>query len=773
MADPLYDKDAQEESSPEPTIVEDKDRQLLNAIKQAEQTAYGSDGDSELNNSRARAIDDYLGKPYGNEIEGRSQVVSRDVHDTIEWIKPSLIRIFTSGDEVARFDPQNEEDEASGRAQQETDYINYIVQEKQSPSWVSLVYEWFTDALMTKNAYALGYWSTKRQVETERYANLSDDELALLAQDPNVEIMQHTPRPADIPPQPGLPPPMLHDVVIRRPREEKGVKICILPPERCLVSEDVSGMSVRCANFFQYWEEVTISSLREMGFNVADDIPDDSGNDDTEEDQARDIYSEQGGENDTDPAMRKVKLRTTWIKFDYDGDGVAEHRYTMTVGDTILYNDQCSGVPVAAIVPTPMPHRHPGLSVRDAIEDLQLIKTAIWRSTLDNFYLANNGRTAISDKVNLDDMLTSRPGGVVRVGQGGIPGNEIFPFQQPFVAAQALTVLDYIDKTRDARTGAGQAFTGVDPNALNEAHSGIALNQLASQAAQRVELIARVFAEGVKELFLIVHELIIKHGHQAEVVRLRNKWVTIDPSQWKKRQDMRISVGLGTGNKEQMMVSLQMIGQAQEKVLPLGLVKPHQIYNTLAELTKAAGFSSPQKFWTEPDENAEMPQPGPPIELQTAQIYSQTEIAKAQIKEQGDTERKRIELESKERIAAAEIAAKQEQTVLEGQVKQTLQQTDIMHDSQKHQDTMMLKREEKPQPVNLDTSGVVAVVEKRLEQFAQQQAQEMTQAVQAIVQQVDQMVRSSNNFDEVIVRDKSGRALGKKRVPAGTLKDLH
>lgn len=624
------------------------DTAFLAAIRSAESTAYGGEDDGGLSTERAASIDDYLGRPYGNEQEGRSQVISRDVYDTIEWIKPSLLRIFTSGDEVARFDPVGPEDEEA--AQQESDYINHVIQDKNP--WFAIAYEWFTDALMTKNAYAMAYWDTSKQVETEQYTGITDDQLAMMLMDGQVELVEHSAEPGQMQGPMGEPAGMLHDVKVRRTHEYKGVKICVLPPERCLVSEAVPSMSVRSADFFEYWESKTISEVRQMGFDIPDDIKDSAGEAETLEDTARDQFDENQHRNDSkpnDPSLRKVRVRMVWIKFDYDGDGIAEHRRAIVIGNRILSNEDSTGVQVAAIVPTPFPHRHPGLSVRDMVTDLQGIKTDILRATLDNLALANNGRTGISDKVNLDDMLTSRPGGVVRVEGGGVPSQHIMPFVHPFVAGQSLTVLQYLDQVREARTGTSQAFTGVDANSLEKSHSGVAIAQLTSAAAQRVETIARVFAEGVKELFLIVHELCLKHGHQEQVVRLKGKWVTVDPSQWKRRNDMRISVGLGTGNKEQLMVNVSGILQMQKEAIQIGATSPKKIYNALVEFTKAAGFPSPEKFWDEPPEGP-MQQPPNPEE-----IKAKTQLAQEEMRQRGETERTLMEIQSKERIELARI----------------------------------------------------------------------------------------------------------------------
>ncbi len=713
---------------------------LLGAIRDAEANAYGSEQDGELSQDRARSIDDYLGKPYGNEVEGRSQVVSRDVYDTIEWIKPSLLRIFTSGDEVAKFEPEGPEDEQACR--QETDYINYILKEKNP--WFNICYEWFTDGLLTKNAYAHAYWDTTKTVEKEEYNGITDEQLSMLIND-EVEILEDEASPMPMPPemaamylQANQPIPQVHDVTIKRVKERAGVKVCVLPPERCTVAESVTGMSVRDADYFGYWELKSISEIRKMGFDIPDDIADDVGNVDGEEETARDVYDEQtyrSLEGGNDPSNRKVCLRMCWIKFDYDGDGIAELRYVMRVGETILYNEECSGIPVAGIVPTPMPHRHPGLSVRDMVTDLQEIKTAIWRGSLDNLYLGNNGRYGVSDKVNLSDMLNSRPGGLVRV-KDGIPSQEIMPFVHPTTIGPALQMMEYTDSIRQSRTGTSSQFTGVDSNVISKSHSGIAINQLQSSAAQRVEMIARVFAEGVKELCLIVHELCIKHNHQKEVVKLRNQWVTVNPSQWKKRMDMKLSVGLGTGNKEQLMNNLMVIYTAQKEMLPLGVTDPMKIYNTLSELTKAAGFPSEDKFWMEP----KGPPPTPPnpdavkaqAQLQIEQMKVQADAQKIQFQAQADEKKAQMQLQHEQIRSANDVAIEQEKikaqmelerwkAELEAQV--TLQKTQMELEAKKQIEAMKAAIPKEP-PVSInndpkgDFSGAMAEMTKaQQEQF--------------------------------------------------------
>jgi hypothetical protein len=733
---------------------------LLSAIEEREDTSYGGDSDPS-SVERSRAIDYYLGRPFGNEVEGRSQVVSKDVSDTIEWIKPSLLNIFAGGDEVVKFDPVGPEDEEA--AKQESDYINHIVQKKNP--WFSICYEWFTDALLTRNAYALATWEDKRESTLEKYQGLTEDQLVLIANDKEVQIVAHNAYPVEpLAPLPVGPmgepmqPPMLHDVDVRRVSGYACVKIHVLPPERCKVAESTRGVSVREAEFFEYWEQKSISDLRSMGYDVPDDI-DDSGAAETETliDQARNIDQQASieAEEFVDPAMRKVTCRWVWIKHDYDEDGISEYRHVAVVGRTVLWNEETTGVPVATIVPTPLPHRHMGHSVYDAINDLQLIKSAMLRQIVDNTYLQNNGRYAISDKVNLDDMLTSRPGGVVRV-KGGIPGNEIMPLQHPFFATQAINVVEYIDQIRQNRTGTSNYFTGVDQNALNKTAAGTSMLQTA--AAQRVELIARVFAEGVKELVHIVHELTLKHGTSQEKVQLRGKWVTVDPRQWKKRYDMTISVGLGAGNRQSQLAALQQVLMLQKEALPMGLTTPSKMYSALTEFTKAAGFTSGEKFWNDPAVNPPpQPQPDPKLMIEAERV--QVEKGRLQL----DTQR----AEHEARMAEENLLLNREKAVAEVGIEDkgleiqretaaltahTQREVKGMEVSSKERMEVHRAEAQKDDSIEQFKAAAMEVVQKAKESKGDD-------SISQLMKGLDQAIKAMN-APKKIVRDDKGKAIG-------------
>lgn len=700
---------------------------IINAIEGYESAATKG---GQLQVERAQAMDYYLGRAFGNEVDGRSQVVSHDVADTLEWIKPSLLRIFTSGDEIVRFDPVGPEDVEG--AQQETDFVNFVITQKND--WFRTAYVWFMDALLQKNGYVKAWYDEKTDVSKERYEGLSEDQFAFIAKDEEFEILEHSAQPDPVALmqlqqaqqagmlQPGVTPevPQIHTVVGQKKKTYGCVKFIELPPERCIVANSTQSVDLdeNCP-FFEHWEMKTISSLREEGFEVPDDIGDEVATFTETEDQARDRFNEnQVGmpDDNNDPSMRRVKVRECWIRFDQDGDGIAELRHVIAVGRSELLNEECDDIPAASLTPIIMPHRHVGISVADCIVDLQLIKSTLLRGFLDNLYLANNGRYGIdAEKVNLDDMLTSRPGGVVRTQ--GNPGAAIMPLTHQSNFAPVLQGLEYIDSVRENRTGVTKYNQGLDANSLNKTATGI--SQIMNAAQARIELIARVFAEtGVKRLFSIVHQLTMKHAKKPEVMRLRNKWIPVDPRQWKKRQDMTISVGLGTGNKEQMLAHLQNIIALQGQLMPLGLASPKTIHHAAEKLTQNAGFRDADAFWVQPQEGQQQPPPpDPAVEAKKAELQLQAQESQQALQMKQQEHQATVAMEREK------LALEREKAAVEAQAMREKVAAEIQLARERAMAEMQLARERSEAEIDLARQRAIADAQIRRESNAQKASQ--------------------------------------------------
>jgi len=445
---------------------------LNSAINSYSDQAYGSDQDSELSRIRSLSIQAYSGVNMEPAPEGRSQVVDWTVFETIQWILPALIRIFAAGDDIVEFEPTGPDDEDG--AKQESQYLNYQVTQKNN--WFLTCLTWFQDALLTENAYCLVFMEEKLQPETERYEGQTEEQLTMLLDD-DVEIIDQNqfddpddegslinPETQELVQteeeaiqavelykalgvQPVIEFQQLYDINIRKVKAKQCLSFKVLPPERCKVGKDTTSFTLDGANYFEYWDETTISDLRKDGFEVEDDISDDSTAD-TQEDFSRDERLETTRDMDsTDPSMRQVQVRYIWIRYDYDEDGIAELQYVVRVGNTILKREEVSRIPVSSIVPFIATHRHQGYSVTDLTFDIQRIKTKILRSGLDSLELALNPGHVVSGKVTIDDMLTSRAGRIVRLKGDAIPGEgHILPLTTEFVFPQAQAGLQQLQQ---------------------------------------------------------------------------------------------------------------------------------------------------------------------------------------------------------------------------------------------------------------------------------------------------------------------------------------
>mgnify|MGYP000845475831 FL=1 len=630
--------------------------QLLAALENAEGLA---DRSGDLGADRSRNLDFYHGKPLGNEVEGRSVAISRDVFEVVEGVKPSLLRIFAGGDEVVRFEPRGPEDEA--QAKQETDYINYVCTEKNN--WFLVASGWFHDALVQKVGYVKAYHDESDDLTKETYRNLSDDEFALLGQSLGDEAKSIAHEAQEI-----IAPDMIrtvHHVQIERTKKTGQVRICNLAPESVRVSHTATSVSTQDLDFIEHREYKTISELRLAGFDVADDLSDSGSDGQDWEAETRDQYSilRQSEGDESDPSMRRVLVREAWMRVDFDGDGKAELRHVVVVGDTFLVNEEADFIPIAAITPVILPHQHTGLCPADAVLDIQIINTLLLRGGLDNLYLRNNGRYAVDQaRVNLDDMLVSRPGGIVRTS--GDPQSAIFPLQHPTNAADALQMMEMMAASRETRTGITRYNQGLDADSLNKTATGV--SNIMQAAQQRIELIARTFAEtGVKDLFRIVHAITLKHARQQEIVRIRNEWTPVDPRSWVKRQDLSTSVGLGTGMKEQQaMMLLQIIGNAAA----MGVTTPDRVYNAFKRAFQALGYKNAEEFLADPSKQPpQQPPPDPKVELEKAKL--QFEQQKTQMEMQAEAQRSQMQMQLEQQQAAARAQFDQWKAQMEAQTQ--------------------------------------------------------------------------------------------------------
>jgi hypothetical protein len=333
----------------------------------------------------------------------------------------------------------------------------------------------------------------------------------------------------------------------------------------------------------------------------------------------------------------------------------------------------------------------------------------------------------------------------------------VFPLTTENVFPAAIAGLEYMGQVLEGRTGVSRAFAGVDPSTLNKGNSsGVAINQLSTMASQRVEQIARIFASGVEYLFSVAHELIIKSGHQAEVVKLRGQWVNVDPTTWKSGRDMKIVVGYGAGNKDALVARLALILQQQKESLAMGLrvASEQNIYESQVELTKASDFSAPQRFWTDP---STLPPPQPPDPTKDPVFVME------QMKKSFDQQMAQMKIESEERIKHAELLAKDQLAKLDAEVKILIEQ---MKGGQS-ESLEVLRGAIKNEPAiksNQSLDQIASMVNEvsSKNDAVSQQLMEALNAPREVLRGPDGKVAGVriNGKDRMVQRDKDGRVLG-------------
>lgn len=636
---------------------------------------------------QTEATDYYFGRPFGDEQDGRSKVVSTDVRDATLAQMPSLLRVFFSPERAVEFTPRGPEDEAL--AQQQTDYINYIISNDNDGF---LTFDsWFKDALVRRLGWVKWWWETFSRVEATDYTGLDAAGLQVLANDPdtrNYEIVAVHETPDG----------ELYDCRVVRKESDGVARFEAIPPEEVVYTP--AARSMRHAGLVAHVREVAREELVELGIDE-DIISEAEGktrkSSNTELEDARQAHGDGWDTSDEEPldkSQKKVLFAEAYCLIDGDDDGIAELRLFQCVGPEFLIangdglGEVVDEVPFAPLTPTPEPHAIAGLSNFDLLKDVQRVKSQVERGMLDSLAQTLEPVTEIVEgQVNMADLLSPDAAKIVRVRQPGM----MREVRHEFLGGAALPMLAYQDEKKESRTGHTKAAAGLDADAL-QSSTKAAVAATISASQQRLEYIAKVFAEtGVKALMKGLYRLVVKNQNRERMAKLRGEWVPVDPRHWDAARDVTVNVGLGQGTPEDRLGALAMIVGAQSQAMQVGspLVSWVEIRNAVAKAAELAGFRNPDMFWKPwgPEQQAEMdkamsqkqPPPDPQmllvqIEAQRVKNEEQNNAAKLELERwkaerEDDREREKlardaalreyeIELKHKTQIADAEMKAK-------------------------------------------------------------------------------------------------------------------
>ena len=772
----------------------------LDAVKQAiDQEIRSSIGyvGGETSEDRRRAMEYYLAEPFGNEVEGRSQVVSSDVQDVIESMMPEFMEIFAGTDQIVRFKPRGPEDEET--AQQATEYVNYVWM--QDNDGYGCIHDWIKDALLQKNGIMKIWWEETDHFDREILENVNSLGLEALMQDPDVEILEITEKPVNDPVVIQFAPDgIVYDVTLVR-RESKGqIKIYCLPPEEFLISR--RSIDLDDASFTCHKVKKTVSELIEEGYDEKEleGVPSHDTQDFNEERVARFPEDDEwpDWENNLDPTMREIWLYESYIKLDYDGDGIAEMNQCITAGrGHYLLTNPKSGEkvtpvdnhPFSALTPIRMPHKFFGRSMADLTMDIQLIKSTFERQWLDNIYNINNNRAAINERVDLDSYLNNVPGQPIIIEDDRPVGDAIAQIDTTPLHGYVLPVLEYFDTSREERTGSTRLDQGLDPESLNKTARG--MNLMLGRTMKRKLMMARLFAEtGFKCAMRKTLKLLVQHQPRARVIRLRNQWVEVDPRGWDSSMDVEINVGLGYGTNQEKLQFLGNIQNVQQAIAQFqgGLNGPlvtwQNVWESSREVVSAAGFPSAEPFFTQPDPNFQ-----PPPDPATVEAEGKTRIEEQKLQVEAQKDQGRLQLQAKEHEdkmelrrweVQNEIAIKREVAGLTAQTEREKLATNAQVEREKAATNAQVQREKasldaqtkretaKDGGVSLNVQGsedTVANVSRSMEAQSESLtgiAEFLAQAVQAMSQASSQIATAAEAMaaPKTVVRDEKGKVVG-------------
>jgi len=672
-----------------------------------------------LADQRRKAMQYFLAEPVGDlappEVDGRSKAISTDVRNTILSMMPQLVAKFVGGEDAVEFEASKQGDEQ--KAQDATHYINHLFM-KQNDGY-EIASTWILDTLLQKNGIVKAWWDTRAEEKLEEYRGLTEVELAQILDDDEVEPIEQNTYPdeeeakaraqaveqmtqqmqqaiqaaqqgnkqaaqavqqmqqqlAQIEAQPVA---MLYDVAFKRTMKEGRLTVENVPPEEFKISRQAK--SIKTASFCAHVVPRTISELRSMGYpgSKIDQIgtsEDTNGAMNMErierfstDDEMAYVAQNEAG----DESQRIVWVSECYIRCDRDGDGIAELRKVVVAGNQLLDDEEVDCAPFISACAVPLPHKFYGLSIADLGMQSQKTKTEILRAQLDNIYLEVNGRYfAVEGQVNLDDLLTSRPGGVVRIKTQGAVGRLD---QGKGNMGESAAMMEWQEQNLEQSTGWTRYSQGNDSKALNQTATGVEI--ITDKGDMRVDLIARNIASGFRELFLMILKLASQHQKKKAVINVNGQWIDIDPREWRNQFDMTVNVGLGIGSKDAQIKRLFALGEKQAQALAIGVANPQNVYNLWTDITKLAGNKSPDRYWNDPVKNPPPPRPDP--EQAKMQAQMQIEQAKLQAQMQG----KQADLQ-----ASAQIEQ------MKAQYKDQCDQAQRNHEAQLEQMRMQMQAE--------------------------------------------------------------------------------
>lgn len=590
---------------------------LLTIITNHRKDSIGEPG-SEQANDMANALSRYHGRPYGDEEEGRSQVVAKDLSQTIDWIMPVVMEAIMAGGEVVQFTPVGPEDEIP--ADNESSYINHVIM-NDNEGYI-LMHDAIHDALLLRNGYWKHYWDETESVKEREWNGMTELAMVKLFQDlevddAEVDILGQEESKKKIPVQledggEVVQEITVFDLRLKITKKKQRVTIFAVPKEEIRVSKECTG-SLQNSPYVEHVTTKKRYELVEMGMPIkfVKDLPVvKSATSDNTITKNRTINANDDPDGSTlwiDASMEKVSYTEAYLLVDYDKTDKAQLRKVVTAGGKIpentsenKWNEVIDTIPITGFSTKRMPHRHSGISIDDDLKELQRIDTVLYRQLLDNIYRTNNIEAVMNERVFKPDTEQSLPGGKIRITDSDPVQGAYMQIPVETIVDKILPAMDFFDRVKGNRTGVNDVTKAQDPDVIKKSTKGAFMESL-DRSSQIVRMLIRNVAEiGVKELVTRVHEIVSKNQDIPRKIKLNGSYEEIDPRQWSERTDMRVRVGLGTGTKEEKRQNLMLLTSMQDRLIQMGLVTEKKAYDMYKDLAKTLDELNADKYAVDP-----------------------------------------------------------------------------------------------------------------------------------------------------------------------------
>lgn len=650
----------------------------------------------------------------GREIYHGSTAVVREVYDKLRAMLPELARIFLSSDEMVAFDPTGPEDEE--QAKQATDYANYVIARQNNGE--ELLLDAFIDWAI-KFAAAKVYWSVEEKQEENGFAGLGEQALFMLqqmAQDPSspVESIEAEPEVETLETQQMQPDGSVvivpQQAITFRGKLRKNVRkgrhaIELIPQDEIIIDPDAQTEAEAVFIGHDCYRRVTDVVALGIPYDTVMEYA--SGNirpfnNDSTAQARRGRSSGMLVASDVpDASLRYVRVCEALVRLDRDEDGIAERYRALMLGDAqeLIQLDPGDDCYYVLASPIRRPHEPIGDGIAESLIDIQEQLTAALRGWNNSMNRSCNPREIIDENdANAHQDMQSPFGGPIRSNNPAGIGFHVMPF----VGDRNMPLIQYLETRSSGRTGISMAGQGLDPDVL-KGQTVDAAKAVVTAPQVQLEFLAREFAAGfVRPINLAILKLSKAYQDKKTTVRLRNKWVEVDPSQWSADMDCSVRVGLGGGTKQEKLAGLAAIMTKQEMLMQIGspLVSMDEYRNALGQFCELMGYKATQRFFKEPTEESMQAaaQQAEQQKQQAAQQAIQLEAAKAgataQEKAKGDLEKAKLDIAAADRKAQLDAELAREAAVMQMTVQREKIEADRQTAMVKMQLEAQLKREE-------------------------------------------------------------------------------